>query len=475
MMLIFERQNTVNMKHRYILLVIFFFSTAAVKAQYDHNNISLLSNWFNPLEPTATAYGIKYNGIWGWNDASGNEYAIVGAASGTYFIDVTNPAAPVQRDYVQGRRNNCIWREIKTYQNYCYMVSDDGAPNSLQIVDMSYLPDSVHVVYDDNTIFERAHTIYIENDKLYCGYVHGGSIGAASMAVYSLANPELPSLIRNLDADYTAQGSTVHDMFVKNDTVYASCGYNGLFIFKLDATNHFQYINSLVTYIDQGYNHSSALDMSGNYLYFTDEVPEGMDIKVLDVSDLSNLTVVNNFHSNDLATPHNPFVKGNLLYMAYYQDGLQVYDITNPAAPVLAGYFDTYYQNPAGTYPSPAYAGAWGAYPWLPSGNILVSDMQNGLFVLDPSGIAAVTSPVKNDFAIRPNPAVPGHRMVIESAQELHHGLLRFTDIAGHTVYSTGFDGKNLSITVPDIASGLYIVSLEHEGYKSVKKIAVTE
>ena len=275
---------------------------------YDSLNISMYSRWYNPFESTATSYGIKYNGIWGWNDNLGNEYAILGSSSGTYFINVTNPSIPVLCDSVPGRRNNCIWREIKTYQNYCYMVSDDPAPNSFQIVDLSFLPDSVHVVYDSNVLFERCHTIYIDGDKLYGGTVRGGSIGNVSMAVFSLANPANPVLLRTVNQDFSIPGGSVHDMFVRNDTIYASCGTSGLYIFKLLANNHFSFLNSLVTYIDQGYNHSSALTDDGNYLVMTDEVPTGLDIKIVDVSNFANMTVVSNFHSDPNATAHNPFI-----------------------------------------------------------------------------------------------------------------------------------------------------------------------
>jgi choice-of-anchor B domain-containing protein len=464
------------MKKNYFLILVLIVFSGALQAQtYNASNISLLSNWFNPNEPVATAYGIKYNGIWGWHDGAGNEYALVGAASGTYFIDITNPANPVQRDYVAGRKNNCIWREIKTYGNYCYMVSDDASPNSLQIVDLSYLPDSVHVVYDDDDIVERVHTIFIEDDKLYCGSVHGGSTGTSSMAVFSLANPAQPTLIRRLNQDFSLNGNSVHDMFVKNDTIYASCGYDGLYIFKLDAANHFQFLNSVTTYIDQGYNHSSALDVTGQYLYFMDEVPDGMDVKVLDVSNFSNLTVVDNFHSNDNATPHNPFVKDNLLYISYYQDGLQVFDISNPSSPVLAGFFDTYWQNPAGVYPSPAYAGAWGAYPWLPSGNIIVSDMQNGLFVLDASGIQGIGNNVKNTFNLRPNPVISGNSIQIDLGRKVDKAVVQITDLSGKEVMSREFAGTGIELSTLGFSAGLYMVKIEAEGISTVRKLTIAE
>ena len=120
-------------------------------------------------------------------------------------------------------------------------------------------------------------------------------------------------------------------------------------------------------------------------------------------------------------------------------DGLYAYDISNPASPLLLGYFDTYWQNTSGTYPSPGYAGAWGAYPYLPSGNILVNDMQNGLFVLDPSGLSSIQEikpegkiTVHPDPVIRnselkiviPGKAVAGEMFVFDTNGRIHYKQL---------------------------------------------------
>ena len=467
--------------NKYSYSIIFFLLLAfnnKTEAQviYDSQSINLLSNWFNPNEPLATSYNIKYNGIWGWVDSLGNEYAIVGAASGTYFINVTNPVAPVQCDWVQGRRNNCAWREIKTYQNYCYMVSDDSSPNSFQIVDMSYLPDSVHVVYDSNVLFERCHTIYIEGDKLYGGYVRGGSIVNASMAVFSLANPTNPVLLRTLNQDYALPSGAVHDMYVSHDTIFASRGFDGLFIYQLLPNNHFSYVNSLITYIDQGYNHASALTNDAQYLVMTDEVPVGLDVKIVNVSNLNNLSVSSNFHTHPNATAHNPFILGNLLYMAYYMDGLQVFDISNPSNPVRVGYFDTYWQNTPGIYPSPGYAGAWGAYPYLPSGTILVSDMQNGLFVLDPSALTDISSSTKKQlFSIQPNPVLKGNKITISLNNSVENASMIISDMTGRIIERNGLTGNKKIIDTSIFSAGIYSLTILNNGQLNIGRFIITE
>ena len=67
--------------------------------------------------------------------------------------------------------------------------------------------------------------------------------------------------------------------------------------------------------------------------------------------------------------------------VSYYHDGVQIYDISNPAAPTKVAYYDTETTNTSYN----GFVGSWGAYPYLPSGNVLVSDINNGLFVLKPA------------------------------------------------------------------------------------------
>ena len=223
------------MKKNYFLFLIIAVSISFnLSAQYSSQNIFFVGQWYNPAQPPEPTYGIKYNSVWGWVDTadSNREYAILGSGLGTHIIDISNPTAPIEVDFVPGRQTGCIWREYKTYGKYLYAISDDVVPNSFQIMDLSYLPDSVKIVHDDNSIFERAHTLFIENDLLYVGSPKENSFGLAySMAVYSLSNPELPTLLRTLNQDDPSI-TWVHDMYVRNDTVYASCGYQGLFFYK---------------------------------------------------------------------------------------------------------------------------------------------------------------------------------------------------------------------------------------------------
>jgi len=368
-----------------LIVLILFFSFNKINSQtYAASNFTLIS-LISP-ETFTNSYGDKYSSCWGWYQANKNkEYAIAGSASGTYWVDVTNPSTPTVSAFRAGKITSTIWREIKTYQNYCYVVSDDSGPNSFQIFDMQYLPDSVHKVYDSQALFRKGHTLAVDGNKLYVAGVTFSTGATSSMNVYSLATPSVPVLLRRLNQDAPFIGY-VHDMCVENDTVFASCGNQGLYVFKYNSgSNNFTQLGSMTTYTASGFNHSSAWTPNRKTLILTDEVPASLPIKMVNVQNLSNINVLTTTNQFVNTTPHNPFMVSNrYCFMASYQDGLQLYDISNPSAPSLAGYFDTYFQGGGNNnnWSGDDYNGLWAAYPYFPSKNIFACDQRNGLFML---------------------------------------------------------------------------------------------
>jgi len=470
------------------LLLAFTFLKTFSQTIYPSYNFTLVSH-LNPQTNTG-GDGRKYSGCWGWRqDSTGREYALVGTADKTYFIDVTNPAAPSIRDSVQARRSGCTWREIKNYKHYAYIVSDDAKPNSFQIVDMRYLPDSVHVVYDDTTLFERGHTCWVDGNKLYVGGVTPSFGGTINMRVYSLANPQLPVLLRTLSDDFPVI-NYVHDMFVRNDTVYASAGGQGLHVFKYNpGPNNFTSLGSLTGYSGAGYNHSSYITDNGKTLVFCDEVPTGLSIKVANVSNLGNISLdaTTKPNSNPDFVAHNPYVLGNKwAFVSCYQDGLLLYDISTPSNPILKGFFDTHPQggsNLGNNYFGQSYRGNWGAYPYFPSGTILACDMQNGIFLLSAKSLISVgVNENENQnlsASIYPNPANTDISITFIPDNSSTCTFI-VTDITGRTILNE--ERKiNLSsplaqekINVREFESGAYLVKVI-SGNKSIqKKIIIT-
>jgi choice-of-anchor B domain-containing protein len=170
-------------------------------------NVELLSN-LNQYP------SIGYNDIWGYTDSEGREYALLGTRHGTSIVEITNPQQPVERAFIPGP--NSTWRDIKTHSHYAYIVTEGtGTGTGLQIVDLSQLPNTAALVNTVTTWFTSAHNIYIDNGFAYV--VGTGSGGG--MHIIDLSNPTNPART----AYYTGSGY-IHDVYVWNDTAYASAG-----------------------------------------------------------------------------------------------------------------------------------------------------------------------------------------------------------------------------------------------------------
>lgn len=447
---------------KFITLVVCSLLCLSMKAQeFQHANIELLGRWQVPAGMEAE-FGTRHSSCWGYAQA-GREYAIVGCGNGTAYIDITDPKAPVFVDFVPSQIQNATWREYKTYQQYAYQVSDDGGPNHFDIVDLSYLPDSVHVVYSGSEeYFRTGHTIFIDGDNMYIG-LHNHT----SMSVFSLKDdPTDPKFLRFLSDDYPGD---VHDMFVRNDTVYASKGWDGALQILEFKDNAFKEIGIFNNYPFVGYNHSSWLTPDGKTLIFADEVPGNLPAKSLDVSDPANPVLRDTFYSQSgKATMHNPFIGvNNTFVMASYEDGVQVFDYTNPDTIKMRGYFDTHFQSDA-EGPTGGYTGVWSAYTQLPSQNMVVVDMANGLFVLD-AGDAYFppVSSVKDLKAAEklityPNPSSDGFSIRVPEAMKGNFDV-KVISSSGALIYQNIMDAdrlKNYEFSAKGWAKGIYLIQL---------------
>jgi hypothetical protein len=280
-------------------------------------------------------------------------------------------------------------------------------------------------------------------------------------------------------------------MYVRNDTVYASGGLQGLYVFKLTASNTFTLLGSLTGYADAGYNHSSFLTDNGQTLVFCDESP-GKTIKIADVSNLSNITLsaMTKPNSNPEFVGHNPYVKGNQwAFVSSYQEGLLLYDISTPTNPILKGFFDSFPAggaNASNNYGGSSYKGNWGAYPYFPSGVILVCDMQNGVFLLEADALLGTNVGIKEENInllsgnIYPNPANEKLRVTfIHNSAKFY--TIEISNILGQVIFSESnlndcqLPITNKTIDVSGFESGSYIVTIKADNKQLQKKIIIAK
>ena len=349
-------------------------------------------------------------------------------------------------------------------------------------MDLQHLPDSLPIVYDSDELIVRTHNIFIDStsNRLYT-CVNRNQLGQNyfALCLYDISDPINPTLINCLNSIDGLGIGQVHDAYVDHDTAFLNVGNQGLVIAEFNDPNNPTVISTLEStdYPQSGYNHSGWLTEDRKTYYMADETWD-RDMKVVDVSDLDNLTIVDTIdagNDNPFSVPHNQIVHCNTLYSSYYYDGLQIYDLTDPHHPVRTHFFNTskieHRRN---------YEGAWGVYPLLPSGNILVADMQEGLFVIENIGACEATTSTQEvlrseAITLFPNPA---DQFVDIQFSEIPNGNQLVADwksIDGRKI------GNSTSLKIQEqiqlnelpTENGMYFLTLQNEHFLITKKVLI--
>lgn len=367
---------------RSLFTCLFTFTLLSVIAQpIDSSfNMSLLGNWMVDTLPTRS--GITYNDVWGYTDCNGREYAIIGSIQRVHFIDVTDPENPSEIASFEGGGGN-VWRDFKVYRDRAYAVSDN-ADEGMMIFDLSALPDTIIKTNQTIEFFVDAHNIFI--DELH-GRLHVSGTDEQDYIIFDLTNdPDNPVL---LGRGVLPGGGYHHDAYIRDNIGYLSQEFRGYFIWDFSDPTAPEFLASVPT---GGYNHSSWVTEDGQYAIYAEEVPSGRPLGVVDLTNLDNndISIVETFKFpleapvDSMNRPHNPFIRGKYLFVSYYQDGIQIFDIEDPENPKQIAFWDTFENT---NYPSRLFDGTWGTYPFLPSGNILVSDIDRGLLIFSADSI----------------------------------------------------------------------------------------
>jgi choice-of-anchor B domain-containing protein len=313
-----------------------------------------------PNDTLTNGQYISTNDIWGYADHNGHEYALVGKFNGLSIVSLLNPAQPQQLYFSPG--TGSIWRDIKTYGSYAYVCNDIGG--GIKLIDLSGLPDQISVTDSVIPGINRAHNLWIEGNRLY---IAGSPFFNGGIGVYSLQNPSSPTFL----GEYTDR--YVHDVYVRNERAYAAEIYQpGMSI--VDFKNVANPVRIGEVAYAGAFTHNTWLNDAGTVCFTTDEQPATY-IRSWDVSNPTNIQLLDQIRSSVNAgqgMPHNVHVLNDYLITSYYTDGIHLIDAARPHNLIEVGYY-------------PTGGSVWGAYPYLPSGLILASDIQKGLFVLSPN------------------------------------------------------------------------------------------
>lgn len=439
----------------------------------EFKNCELLDNWQSDTLLTNSTQ-VRYSGCWGFIQ-NGKEYAVIGSTEGHHFFQLTEADTFQFIDFIPARfvSSQAITREYKSYHNYLYASGDEG-DGSLQIIDLSFLPDSVSLARDiQNSSVGKIHNLFIDttNSLLYaCSvtpFLNGQELSLVPLKVFSLDDPLNPTVIWEGPEDLFE----VHDIFVRDNIAILNCGYEGIRVYDFSQPNQPVYKSNLSIYQDQGYNHQGWLCPDNKTYVFADETA-GTKIKKATLNSDYSLTINHLFGTKNEPydkTAHNIQCANEFAFVAYYNDGLRIYDLRyNP--PQEIAFFDTHQDKPGNTF---SMWGAWGVYAFLPSNRILISDRISGLFLFDFDRDLFSKLRPKEELIIFPNPISTKELCYFSIPYDVNDASLKIVDLFGKVIWEKTFINSSIVTLENSFSSGMYCVQFEYTNYLNERETQI--
>ena len=357
-------------------------------------------------EPTVDdALNDRLNDIWGWTDPlDGKEYAIVGKRDGTAFVDVTdasNPRYLGEMPTYLGLESPVfnVWRDMKVYKDHAFVVSEEP-DHGMQVFDLTRLRGLATDESQSRTFTEDAHyagvgnthNIAINEDTGYA-YLIGTNMCEGGSHIVDIRDPQAPAF-----AGCVAEDGYTHDnqcvVYNGPDTRYT--GREICFDFNEDTLTIVDVTEkgedgerpqlARLPYDGSSYTHQGWLTPDQTHVLMNDELDEQdngvkTSTRIVDVSTLTSPRLVDTYTHPVESIDHNNYLKTSSAYQANYRSGLRILDTREVTAGTLrtSGFFDVFPADDAAEF-----NGAWSNYPYFASGNVIVSGIEQGLFVLRP-------------------------------------------------------------------------------------------
>jgi len=377
-----------------------------VADRFGCDNVDLLS--FLPLSDLGGGRGTMSNDVWGWTDPeTGKDYALVGLNDATAFVDVSDALNPVFVGRLEKTESApaASWRDIKVDENYAYIVADSAPTHGVQIFNLEHLREfagePITFVVDahyDNV--SAAHNIVINEDSAFAyvvGANSGGETCGGGLHMINIEDPEHPSFA-GCFADVTTgmQGTGYsHDaqcvIYNGPDEQYQGheicIGSNETAISIADVTDKRNPVAlGAASYPNVAYSHQGWFSEDHKYFYMNDEIDEisgqveGTRTLIWDLQELEDPILANEYVSENQATDHNLYIKGDLMFQSNYDSGLRIFDISDRENIRPVAFFDTVPWGEDGG----GMSGTWSNYPYFDSGIIVVTSMNEGMFIVKP-------------------------------------------------------------------------------------------
>ena len=374
---------------------------------YPCRNMDLLS--FMTLEECGCNPTGNTNDVWGWKSpVSGKEYAILGCADVTSFIDVTDPVNPILIGTLATHSESSLWRDVESLGNWLYVVSE-ASGHGMQIFDLNQLDGVANppVLFAETAHypgFSNCHTVNVDPVSGYV-YAYGTNTVGGGEHIVDVSDPLNPTYA----GGYENSGYT-HDGFAwtydgpdadhQGEEIVIACnGRSGsdndilVFVNVTDKTDcvligEYDY-NGEATI---GYFHQGWITKNKRYFLMNDELdemalgndqqPYGTRTHIFNITDLDNVTYEGFYEGTSPAIDHNLYALDQFIYESNYRSGVRVLDAIRVAESQLSevAFFDLYPEND-----NAQFSGTWSNYPYLPSGIVLATSMYDGMFIVKPT------------------------------------------------------------------------------------------
>ncbi len=440
---------------------------------YPCGGIDLLSH----LNDSELGGGVNGNTVWGWTDPeSGREIAIYGLSNGTAFIDITDPVNPLFIGLLPTHSEASLWRELKVYGHYVFIVSE-ADEHGMQVFDLAQVlgvtnppVDFAESAYYGS--FGQAHNIAINPETPFAYCMGANSTYNGGLHIVDIQDPLNPVLAGGFDGI-----GYVHDCqaviyngpdteHVGKEIVFAYHG-NGMAVVNCTDKTDCMLISD-VQYPLTGYTHQGWLTEDQRYVLMDDETDEanfGQQTRthMFDALNLDNVVYMGYFEGELNSSDHNLYIKGNYAYLSNYKSGLRIYNIENVANALLdeVAYFDVYPDNDES-----GYDGSWNNYPYFQSGNIPVSTIHQGFFVVRPNWqLISATQEIQTksvEYNISPNPALDYFKITLNG--EVLKSLV-ITDMTGKIIasYLQMQSSHSFVVDSSKLAPGVYFVTVNDQ------------
>ncbi|MCL7752403.1 choice-of-anchor B family protein [Polaribacter sp. Z022] len=357
--------------------------------EYPCNDYDLLTHI--SLEELGDENTIASN-CWGWSDpVNKNEFALICTNKGVTFINITDPANAVVLGTLKTKNEDNVLRNIVTFQSFAYVISE-SSNHGIQSLNLGRLlginnPPVEFTSDKDYNFFRGASNISVDENS---GFAYVSGTNTFNGGIHFL-NLNKPSKVLESDgfADDSYSNETKVITYKGPDTDYTDkeilIGSNNSEVVILDVTDKENPVKiTSFTYPNIGKAHQGWFTEDFKYFIFgdtLDEINNGVNTNtiVYDFTDLDNPVHHFNYEGNTAAIDNKSYVKNNLYYQANFTNGIRIIDISNIDSKSFTeiGFFDTYPENN-----NTEAKGTVNVYPYLESGNIIVSDTNNGFFLI---------------------------------------------------------------------------------------------